>query len=88
MKLLPPPGPDRRRLLLMIIVVVLGAGAYAKWGRSDLPPIPQTTGPAPTSNFAVAQSRGTGARAQRAAPTTPQALRLAAEERLSRGGFR
>lgn len=84
MKLLPPPGPDRRRLVLLVVLLVLGAAAYAKWGGSEPLPYPQTTGPAPTSNLAVAQPRGTvtGRAAQRTDPLMPQALKLPEMERI------
>ena len=80
MKLLPPPGPERRRLTLMVGALVVIALLYWQFGTgSSLPPPPQTTGPAATSNLAVNTVRPGVGRA-RNEPQEPQPLKFAEME--------
>jgi len=78
MKLLPDPGPQRRRLFLMIGALVVIYVVLSKFAGGEPLPIPQTTGPAPTSKPAVrASGPNTRANAQKKAEATkPVALKL------------
>lgn len=77
MKLLPDAGPQRRRLFLMIGALVVIYVVLSKFAGGEPLPIPQTTGPAPTSK-PIVRTSGPGTRnaSKKADATMPVALKL------------
>ena len=77
MKLLPDAGPQRRRLFLMIGALVVIYVVLSKFAGGEPLPIPQTTGPAPTSKPIVrASGPNTRSQSKKAEATMPVALKL------------